>query len=90
MINPLLWFSEREIKTHVPPHFIKCESPLTEKSKLWVITRLQGRYSISVDTGSKEDDNIGNITYLFIDQEHIYFEDPAEATFYELRWSGSK
>ena len=88
MINPLLWFSEREIKTHVPPHFIKCESPLTEKSKLWVITRLQGRYSVSEGVSDSGGDN--NITYLFIDQEYIYFEDPTEATFYELRWSGSK
>jgi hypothetical protein len=87
MINPLLWFSEREIKTHVPPHFIKCESPLTEKSKLWVITKLQGRYSISIGSDNNDADTL---TYLFIDQEYIYFEDPAEATFYELRWSGSK
>jgi hypothetical protein len=87
MINPLLWFSEREIKTHVPPHFVKCESPLTEKSKLWVITKLQGRYSISI--GSDNNDT-NTLTYLFIDEEYIYFEDPAEATFYELRWSGSK
>jgi hypothetical protein len=87
MINPLLWFSEREIKTHVPPHFVKCESPLTEKSKLWVITKLQGRYSISI--GSDNNDT-NTLTYLFIDEEHIYFEDPSEATFYELRWSGSK
>jgi len=87
MINPLLWFSEREIKTHVPPHFVKCESLLTEKSKLWVITKLQGRYSISI--GSDNNDT-NTLTYLFIDEEYIYFEDPAEATFYELRWSGSK
>lgn len=87
MINPLLWFSEREIKTHVPPHFVKCESPLTEKSKLWVITKLQGRYSISIGSDNNDTDTL---TYLFIDEEYIYFEDPAEATFYELRWSGSK
>jgi hypothetical protein len=87
MINPLLWFSEREIKTHVPPHFIKCETPLTEKSKLWVITKLQGRYSISIGSDNNDSDAL---TYLFIDQEYIYFEDPKEAMIYELRWSGSK
>lgn len=87
MINPLLWFSEREVKTHVPPHFVRCESPLTEKSKLWVITKLQGRYSISIGSDNNDDDTL---TYLFIDEKYIYFEDPAEATFYELRWSGSK
>jgi len=87
MINPLLWFSEREIKTHVPPHFVKCESPLTEKSKLWVITKLQGRYSINIGSDNNDTDTL---TYLFIDEEYIYFEDPSEATFYELRWSGSK
>lgn len=27
---------------------------------------------------------------IFIDTYHIYFEDPKEATLYELRWSGSK
>lgn len=87
MINPLLWFGEREVKTHVPPHFIKCESQLTEKSKLWVMTKLQGRYSICI--GQDNDDN-NSITYIFADKHFIYFEDPAEATFYELRWAGSK
>jgi hypothetical protein len=85
MINPLLWFGEREVKTHVPPHFVKCESQLTEKSKLWVLTKLQGRYSIAIGQ-----DTSNEITFLFADKQYIYFEDPAEATFYELRWSGSK
>lgn len=81
-VNPAKWFGIRELDK-VPPHFIKSTSPLTEKSKLWVITKLQGRYAIA-------ESNEGDDMFGLMPTEHIYFEDPSEATMYELRWSGSK
>ena len=83
-VNPLLWFSEREVRI-TPPHFIKCPTPLTEKSKNWVMTKTQSRYSIVMSNGDSEDP-----IAIFIDTYYIYFEDPIEATVYELRWSGGK
>lgn len=80
-VNPAKWFSNRELDK-VPPHFVKASTPLSEKSKLWVITKLQGRYAIV--------DEIGDDAFLNLADACIYFEDPSEATMFELRWSGSK
>lgn len=80
-VNPQVWFGERELK-HVPPHFIRCETPTSDEALLWVDTMLVGRYALSSYT---ED------TTFFLDFDtYIYFENPSEATMYELRWSGSK
>jgi hypothetical protein len=49
------------------------------------MTKCQGRYAI---TNAEEGDN--DIMSIFILARNIYFEDPAEAMMYELRWSGSK
>lgn len=83
-VNPILWFGEREVKL-TPPHFTKCPTPLTEKSKNWVMAKTQSRYSIVMANGDSEDP-----LAIFIDTYHVYFEDPIEATVYELRWSGGK
>jgi hypothetical protein len=82
-VNPLLWFGEREVK-FTPPHFVKCPTPLTEKSKHWVMSKTQSRYSIVASDDSNDP------LAIFIDTYSVYFEDPREATLYELRWSGSK
>lgn len=76
--NTQLWFGERELK-HVPPHFIKCHTPVGSEQIQWVLTTLTGRYSLSTFT---------EIDTFFLDSSsYIYFENPAEATLYELRWS---
>ena len=80
-INVLAWYATRKLVT-APPHFVKCSTPLSDKSLLWVMTKLQGRYSL---TDSDEDDD-----FLFLTTQDISFEDPAEAMLYELRWSGTK
>jgi hypothetical protein len=85
-VNPLLWFGEREVKS-TPPHFIKCPTSLTEKSKHWVLTKTQSRYSICA---GQEEDEEDKLAFIFEDKQYIYFEDPVEATIYELRWSGGK
>ena len=45
-VNPYLWFGEREIN-HIPPHFIKANTLLTDDSLFWVMTKCHGRYAIS-------------------------------------------
>ena len=80
-VNVLAWYATRKLAIS-PPHFVKCSTPLSDKSLLWVMTKLQGRYSL---TDSEEEDD-----FMFLTTQDIYFEDPAEAMLYELRWSGTK
>jgi hypothetical protein len=80
-MNPYKWFAEREVE-HLPPHFVKCETELTDDSLLWVITKLSGRYAIIKQTDLA--------IFVLGSADIIYFEDPSEAMVYELRWSGSK
>jgi hypothetical protein len=83
-VNPMLWYGERQLE-HVPPHFTKAPTALTDDALFWVMTKCQGRYAtVNID----ENDN--DIMSIFILTQNIYFEDPAEAMMYELRWSGSK
>jgi hypothetical protein len=82
-VNPLAWYATRQLPV-APPHFIKCATPVTEKSLLWILTKLMGRYAT-------EDDNEEEGDYLlFVMTQHVSFEDPGEAMLYELRWSGTK
>ena len=83
-VNPLLWYGERELQ-HIPPHFTKAYTALTDDSLFWVMTKCYGRYSI---TNAEED--VNDIMSIFMLVRNIYFEDPSEAMMYELRWSGSK
>jgi hypothetical protein len=80
-VNPIKWFGTRQLKS-VPPHFIRASTPLTSKAKVWVVSKLSGRFAtidIADDSG-----------FFIRDNEAIFFEDPAELMMYELRWSGSK
>lgn len=80
-VNPQAWFGEREL-THVPPHFVKCQTPVTSESLLWIRTTLVGRFSLS---------SYNDETDFFLSaQTHLYLEDPREATIYELRWAGTE
>jgi hypothetical protein len=78
-INPITWFSTREVP-FVPKHFVKASTPLTTKSLFWVKSTLTGRYSYQA--------NYEN-SIVFNESMVIFFEDPAELTIYELRWSGT-
>ena len=77
--NPKVWFGEREL-FHVPPHFVKCETPVTPETIQWIECTLIGRYALS--SFSESD------TFFWDSKQYIYFEDPKEAMMYELRWSG--
>lgn len=71
-INLYTWFVERELD-FVPEHFVHSSTPITTDSKLWIIEKLTGRYSMS---GSS----------AFFNGATPAFEDPKEALFYELTW----
>lgn len=76
-IDPYIWFGKREIDFH-PKHFVVSDTPLSIESKQWVLDNIKGRYCIVHTTQLfLVDYNLGNIS----------FEDPKDATFYELKWS---
>jgi hypothetical protein len=81
-IDPITWFSEREIK-YTPKHFVVSTTSLTPESKNWILKNLNGRFSV-VHWG-EQNQTVG----IFIDS--LYgrpaFEDPKEALLYELTWS---
>lgn len=82
-LNISNWFSKREL-SHVPPHFTKCSTPLTgDAPMIWIMSKLSGRYATTVGSSAVS-------SFILDQQTDIYFEDPAEAMLYELRWSGSK
>lgn len=77
MINVYTWFSEREV-SFCPNHFVRCQTPLTNESKDWVMEKLMGRFYITQKSQ-------GGYDWFF--NLEIYFEDPQEAVQYELVWS---
>lgn len=81
-LNPIQWYVDREL-SFVPTHFTKANTILTDESLFWVRTKLIGRYAIM---HSNED----NVFSILANEKNFYFEDPAEAMIYELRWSGKK
>jgi len=80
-VNPYVWYATRKLD-RVPSHFTKASTPITSESEFWVKSKLTGRYATA---------HIHDVTLLLDSANYfIYFEDPAEAMMYELRWSGSK
>jgi hypothetical protein len=81
-MNPLIWYTDREINI-VPPHFIKCPSIVTEESLFWIRNKTTSRYALV--------DNIVSPSLNVISNDKtVYFESQKDATIYELMWSGSK
>lgn len=80
-IDPITWFSQRELN-YKPRHFILTKTPITTESKKWIYNKLRGRFVIVTldytQNDSFDDFDLGG---------YPAFEDPAEATFYELTWS---
>jgi hypothetical protein len=77
-LDPQVWFGQRDVNP-VPRHFIKT-SPIASYGEMleWVLTRLRGRYGYRSTTEFDFSPTV----------EHFFFEDPAEAMMFELRWSG--
>lgn len=84
-INIKVWYSTRELKI-TPPHFVKCNTPVTNESKAWIRNTLVGRYSL------QNIQELESNPHSLLLQNNIFpfFEDSGEAMIYELRWSGSK
>jgi len=76
-INLYTWFCDRQLE-FCPRHFIKCNASLNEEAKFWVYENLKGRFYIK---------ELSVLSLLSEQEQEIYFEDPQEATLYELRWS---
>ncbi len=77
IIDPVVWFAERQV-SYPPPHFVTATTTLTPESKQWVLDHLRGRFSITIDYD----------TFLSLESMgRISFEDPREATIFELKWS---
>ena len=70
-INLNTWFMERELEL-VPSHFIKVSTPITPESKEWILEKLCGRFGL-----------VGSLCF---DRKLPAFEDPSEASFYELKF----
>jgi hypothetical protein len=82
-ILPSNWYANREL-TYTPKHFVISSTPLTPESKIWILNKLSGRFSV-VKLVEETDD-----TFLSIFSESNVrpaFEDPKELVFYELTWS---
>ncbi len=76
-VNPIIWFADREV-AYPPAHFITANTKITSESKQWVQDHLIGRYAIIPTVPDwVSEDYIGMIS----------FEDPKEATIFELKWS---
>ena len=71
-INLYTWFIDRELD-FVPSHFVKSNTRLTDESKMWILEKLSGRFTILGHDG-------------FYGSLVPAFEDPKEALFYELKW----
>jgi hypothetical protein len=79
-IDPVSWFTERELK-YTPKHFVISTTALTNDNKLWILNKLKGRFSVVFT-----EDGIDDVL-VFQLMGKPAFEDPKEATFYELTWS---
>ena len=79
-IDPIAWFTERELK-YTPKHFVVSKTPLTNESKIWILNKLKGRFSVTYVDDSVDD------FLVFYSMGNPAFEDPKEAIFYELTWS---
>lgn len=85
IIDPVLWYGEREVTGHTPKHFTRTKTPLTSESRLWIQDNLRGRYSIHHTEMNDASDTFDLvISSLF---GYPAFEDPKEAIIYELTWS---
>jgi hypothetical protein len=80
-LDPISWYSSRQLD-FTPLHFTQATTSLTSESKLWILNTLRGRFSVMrpIDTTYTNFD-------LLLSEGVPAFEDPKEATIYELKWS---
>lgn len=82
-LNVYTWFSNREIN-YCPPHFVVVDTLVTKESKQWILEKLVGRFCL-VDLPNysilKNEMSPWNFGY------YPAFEDPKEATYFQLIWA---
>jgi hypothetical protein len=81
-LDPILWYDKREL-SFTPLHFTLANTPVTLESRLWIYEKLRGRFSIL----SKQNDTAGSLNIFDWTDGVPAFEDPKEASAYELTWS---
>lgn len=72
-----VWFIDRNL-SFKPPHFVVATTPITKESATWIIHNLSGRFAF-IEAENDKDPYVYNMVPAF--------EDPVEATLYELTWS---
>lgn len=77
ILKPEIWFIDRQLDFK-PDHFVTATTPLKKESAEWIINTLVGRFTFSGKSHIDED---------FETIKLPSFEDPLEATLYELKWS---
>lgn len=75
-INLDQWYVDREL-SYIPNHFVRANTPITYESREWILEKLRGRYAMFSSA------SMGKYSF----ESFPAFEDPSEATFYELKWS---
>jgi hypothetical protein len=81
VLDPFSWYTNREL-SFTPLHFTQTKTPLTIESKLWILNTLRGRFSVCQPSDTEY------VEFELIMSEGVpAFEDPKEATMYELKWS---
>jgi len=82
-LDILSWFTERQL-SYKPKHFVIVKTPLTTESKNWIFEKLRGRFCLLlIEEVASANDTLASYAI----ETYPAFEDPAEATFYELTWS---
>lgn len=85
-INIETWFQDRELN-HCPKHFTTANTPVTIESKQWILEKLRGRFYIQTGSGAAHNFTAINRPFKITENNIPSFEDPEEATLYELTWS---
>lgn len=80
-INLYTWFCEREL-TYCPKHFVGSKTSIDTERYIWVTEKLVGRFYVPMNNVT-----LAALFHEVSDDFTIYFEDPAEAVYYELTWS---
>lgn len=75
-LNLYTWFMQRQLEFR-PKHFIMASAEVSDEALDWILERLSGRFYIEnmLPRG------------LYSQGRCVYFEDPKEATLFELTWS---
>jgi hypothetical protein len=81
-LNLYTWYSEREI-TFAPVHFTVVKVLITPESKQWIFEKLLGRFCMVESPYYGMPSGLAHYDFGY----YPAFEDPAEATFFQLIWS---